>query len=52
MIIKFSYFHLHPLEFLYFLLAFGALFLLFLPNLILKLRDNFFIIQTFICFKN
>ena len=45
MIIKFSYFHLHPLEFLYsFYYAFGALFLLFLPNLILKkLRDNLFL---------
>ena len=48
MIIKFSYFHLHPLEFLYsFYYAFGALFVLFLPNLILKkLRDNLFLSFT------
>ena len=43
MIIKFSYFHLHPLEFLYtFYYAFGALFILFVTNLIIKkLRESF-----------
>ena len=36
-VVKFSYFHLHPLEFLYsFYFAFGALFVIFLPNLIIQ----------------
>ena len=43
-VIKFSYFHLHPLEFLYsFYFAYGALFIILLPNfLISKLRKTFF----------
>ncbi len=42
-VVKFSYFHLHPLEFLYsFYFAYGALFIIFLPNLFIpKLRKTF-----------
>ena len=44
-IIKFSYFHLHPLEFIYsFYFAYGALFLVFVPCIIIpKLRKDFFL---------
>ena len=43
-IIKFSYFHLHPLEFIYsFYFAYGALFLIFVPYIIIpKLRKDSF----------
>ena len=43
-IIKFSYFHLHPLEFLYsFYFAYGALIIILVPNLIISsLRKNLF----------
>ena len=43
-VIKFSYFHMHPLEFLYsFYFAFGSLFFIFIANMLTKkLRDNFF----------
>ena len=42
-VVKFSYFHLHPLEFLYsFYFAYGALFVILLPNLFIpKLRKSF-----------
>jgi len=42
-VIKFSYFHLHPLEFLYsFYFAYGALFVILLPNIFIsKLRKTF-----------
>ena len=42
---KFSYFHLHPLEFIYsFYFAYGALFLVFVPCIIIpKLRKDFFL---------
>jgi len=44
-VVKFSYFHLHPLEFLYsFYFAYGALFVILLPNFIIpKLRKTFFL---------
>ena len=42
-VVKFSYFHLHPLEFLYsFYFAYGALIIVLVPNFIIpKLRKSF-----------
>ena len=48
-IIKFSYFHLHPLEFIYsFYFAYGALFIILISNILIpKLRKSvFFYLKT------